>query len=93
MEGLGLEAEDVQADYDVVLWPDTVESYLLFCDLDDQWLCSPAGFYGLSTPAIESAFRLKGIPRRRWPALFGDIKVMTAGALQAMAENQPKKPQ
>ncbi|SEL11984.1 Phage related hypothetical protein [Roseateles sp. YR242] len=85
--------EDVAADYQVVLWPSTIESFYIFTSLDDQWLCGPAGLYALNAQSIESVFRMKGIPRRRWPELFEDIRELQAGAMQAMEENRPKKPQ
>lgn len=54
---------------------------------------SPAGPYALSAQGIESSLRLMGVPRHRWPALIDNFKALQAGALQGMAENQPKAPQ
>lgn len=35
----------------------------------------------LNYQAVESALRLMGVPRKRWPDLFDDIQVLEAGAL------------
>lgn len=41
---------------------------------------------GLPYPRIESAARLQGIPRSRWPALFADISLMEDAVLARDAE-------
>lgn len=69
----------------IVLWPDTAESYLIFCELDTQWRVGASGIYALDYQGVEAALRLMGIPRRRWPALFDDIRTLEAGALKGLA--------
>jgi hypothetical protein len=54
---------------------------VLFDRVRHQWIQGPAGPTALNYQAVESALRLMGVARSRWPDLFDDIQVLEAGAL------------
>lgn len=74
------------------LWPDNVDSFLIFNQIDDQWLCGPGGFYALSNSGIESGLRMLGVQRKHWPRLFLDFRELQIGARAGMAERKPQTP-
>lgn len=67
--------------FDIELWPDTFEAFVLFDRVRGQWNLGPAGPVSLNYQSVESALRMMGIPRRNWPDLFDDLQHIEAGAL------------
>ncbi len=67
--------------FDIELWPDTFESFVLFDRVRHQWVMGPMGPTALNYQAVESALRLMAVPRKRWSELFEDIQALEAGAL------------
>jgi hypothetical protein len=58
--------------------------------LTTQWRTGFAGAVGLDYGVLPTVFRLAGIPRGDWPALFEDIRVMERGALHLMREKSAR---
>lgn len=73
----------------VEVWPDNMPSVQVFLDLATQW--SRAGMAGvrcgLNYAAIPPVFSIRGIPKKHWPGIFDDIRVME----DAVLSMPPKK--
>lgn len=67
-------------------WPEHWPAFSVFSKLTTQWRAGFSGAIGLDYGALPTVFRLTGIPRADWPALFEDIRVMERGALHLMRE-------
>lgn len=65
------------------VWPDNMPSVEVFLDLSSQW--RRAGMAGVRTgldyTAIPAVLALRGIPKKQWPVLFDDIRVMEGAVL------------
>jgi len=72
----------------IELWPDTIDSFVVFDKVRHQWNVGPAGPTALNYQGVESALRMMGIPRKRWPDLFDDIQVLEAGALSEIHKSK-----
>jgi hypothetical protein len=70
----------------VEIWPDTLVAHNAFVALSTQWRTSYGGLVGLDYNAIPPVFRLIGIPRKEWPDLFEDLRVMEAETLRVIAK-------
>lgn len=67
------------------MWPENVAAVNLFVALSTQWRMAPSGvLIGLDYAAVEPALRLTDVPRKRWRALFADLRVMEAAALDEL---------
>lgn len=75
----------------VEVWPDNELAVDLFQDLATQWL--RAGMAGVETgliyASIPAVFQIRGIPRKQWPQLFDDIRVMEDAALDHFMKRAP----
>lgn len=49
-----------------------------------QWRAGMGGATGLDYAALPSVMQMVGIPRKKWPELFEDIRTMEAAALNHM---------
>ena len=62
------------------VYPENFPVWSLFVGLQTQWLIvagmGGAHHIGMPYPAVESALRLRGTPRREWPGLFADLRVL-----------------
>lgn len=67
-------------------WPEHEAAVAVFARLTTQWRTGFSGATGLDYVALPTVFRLAGVPRADWPALFDDIRVMERGALHVMRE-------
>jgi len=64
------------------LWPQCVPAFNLFCELHSQWRVGFQGRTGLDYAAVESHLRLSAAaPRRQWPGLYADLRVLERAAL------------
>jgi len=70
----------------VECWPEHQAALSVFYKLTTQWRTGFAGATGLDYGALPTVFRLAGVPRADWSALFEDIRVMERGALHYMRE-------
>jgi hypothetical protein len=56
----------------------------VFCSLSSQWRLvagmNAVRWQGLRYEAIEPVLRLTGVPRREWPGLFNQLRVMESAA-------------
>lgn len=70
------------------VWPDNWGAVTLFVDLMSQWRMGMSGPIGLDYTAIPIVMDLRGISTEDRSALFSEIRVMEAGALEAMRRKQ-----
>lgn len=54
-----------------------------------QWRAGMGGATGLDYAALPSVMQMVGIPRKKWPELFEDIRTMEAAALNHMHKKKP----
>lgn len=72
----------------VEVWPDNVQAINMFIAASTQWRVGLSGASGLDYSALESVLRMSGLPRKDWPPLFEDIRVMEDEALKTMREDK-----
>jgi hypothetical protein len=60
----------------------------VFVAASTQWLVGMAGPTGLSYASVEAVLRMSGVPRREWPELFDDVRIMEDAALDTMRRNR-----
>lgn len=68
----------------VDVWPDVVDSVNVFIAAATQWRVGMKGATGLDYTALEATLRLTGLPRKDWPQVFDDIRIMEDEALKTM---------
>jgi hypothetical protein len=73
-------------DGEVDIWPDNVPATNVFIAMQTQWRVSFGGRTGLDYNALPTVFRMTGLPRKDWSAVFEDVRVMEAAGLKAMQE-------
>lgn len=69
------------------VWPDNWSYVMLFNSMTTQWRVGMNGPTGLDYPSLESALRLDGWPKRKWPEAFDAIRLMEEEALLEMHGN------
>ena len=83
-------AQALGATEDFEIHEDNWDSWLFFLTVQTQWIYAVSGLgtqrAGLSYPGVESGARMAGLPRRQWPALFADLRVMEVAVLAVDAE-------
>lgn len=79
---LGLTQEEAEEADVVEVWPDNVESVNAFIALGTQWQVGPGGAIGLVYASIEPVLRFNKVPRKNWPDVFEDIRVLEDAALE-----------
>jgi hypothetical protein len=86
-KAMGLSWEEVCGGPDIEVWPDTIQSVLVFDDLGSQWIYAGMGGIptGLVYASIEPVLRIRGVPAEDWPVVFDDIRVMESAALAEMS--------
>lgn len=57
---------------------------VVFIAMTTQWRAGFAGPTGLDYNALPTVLRLQAIPRRDWPEMFADLRVLEAEALTTM---------
>jgi hypothetical protein len=58
--------------------------------MSGQWRAGFGGHYALDYTALFMRMERMRLDDETWQALFDDVRVLEAGALQAMSENRPK---
>lgn len=62
----------------------------LFAALQTQWQSGRDGrLCGLRYEALPAVWQALGIPRRRRPRLFADLRVMESAVIEALQEESP----
>jgi hypothetical protein len=72
----------------VEVWPDNWPAVRLFVDLTTQWRVSMGVRIGVDYAAIIPVMTLRGIEESKRSALFDDIRVMEAAALESIRGTQ-----
>jgi hypothetical protein len=90
LAAFGLYCEDgVAIDEDEFwLWPENEDAFWLWCAVQTQWVKSMNGPDGLNYSGVESHMRMSGVPRKKWPQLFGLIQAMEQAALDEWASKR-----
>lgn len=72
----------------IEVWPDNWAVTQVFIDMDTQW--RRAGMAGERTgmdyAALPVVLGMHGIPKKKWPPLFDDLRVMEVAALDYLNE-------
>jgi hypothetical protein len=68
------------------LWPEHVDAYVLFGQLQTQWRQGPRGATGLDYTAVLAHMRAIGVPSSDRRRLYEEVQIMERAALQAFAE-------
>ncbi len=77
--------EDFPAeDASLALWPDNVVPVSVFLTLGTQWRVGLSGPTGLDYNVLPTVLRLNAVPRKDWPDIFADLRVLEAAALETM---------
>jgi hypothetical protein len=58
------------------VWPDNWPAACAYASMSTQWRIAMGGATGLDYVALESVFRMAGVPRRDWPEMLADIRTM-----------------
>lgn len=77
--------------------PDNWDNWLIFLAVSTQWVWTSLGMAGaarvaLNLPGVESGLRMMGIKRKRWPAVFADLRVIEKAVLVADNEIRARAP-
>jgi hypothetical protein len=88
MAAAGFSPEDYETD-DIELWPENWQPWQTFCELSGQWRIAPSGGAAALdyTPLFMRLERMR-LTDEAWEALFFDIRVIEAAALEQMRANQ-----
>lgn len=74
----------------IEVWPDNWPAVELFVDLDTQW--RRAGMAGertgLDYTALPAVLGIRAIPKKKWPSLFDDLRVMEVAVLDYLNEKR-----
>lgn len=83
---IGLTWEEVAGGPPIEVWPDNLQSVMVFDALGSQWLY--AGMGGIPTgivyASIEPVLRVADVPPENWKHVFEDIRVLESAALAEM---------
>lgn len=68
--------------------PDNWDNWLIFLAVSTQWVWVSSGMTdaaraALNYPGVESGLRMMRIKRKRWPAVFADLRVIEQAVLVA----------
>lgn len=77
----GLTWDDVAADYEVEVWPQTVEPLNFFRQVCTQWRTNGSLVYGLDYNVFPMIFDLLQIPESKRRLVFEQVRVMEEAAL------------
>lgn len=64
------------------LWPENEQAADLFFRCSTQWRYGFTTRTGLDYTALLSVMQMLNLKRKRWPALFDDIRLIERGALE-----------
>lgn len=79
------DADDARA---FAVEPDNWDNWLIFLAVSTQWVWVSSGMTdaaraALNYPGVESGLRMMRIKRKRWPAVFADLRVIEQAVLVA----------
>jgi hypothetical protein len=77
--------------------PDNWDNWLIFLAVSTQWVWASMGMGGaarvaLNYGAVESALRMQGIKRKRWPGVFADLRHIERAVLVADNDMRARAP-
>jgi hypothetical protein len=77
--------------------PDNWDNWLIFLSVSTQWVWASMGMGGaarvaLNYSAVESALRMQGIKRKRWPGVFADLRHIEQAVLVADNDMRARAP-
>jgi hypothetical protein len=81
------------------VWPDNWPAACAYASMSTQWRIAMGGATGLDYVALESVFRMAGVPRKDWPEMLADIRTMERVTLldiqqkREQAEREEKRQQ
>lgn len=84
LAAMGLTPETRPGDADVSVDEDNAHSVEVFAAMMTQWNVGMNGATGLRYEALPVALRIAGVPRADWPAVFGDLRIMEAAAMEVI---------
>lgn len=70
------------------MWPVNRQATLVFLAMNTQWLAGAMGFTGLNYCALAEVWRRLKVPKQERDAVFADLRVIEAGALDEI--HKPK---
>jgi hypothetical protein len=82
---LGMTLDDLD-DGEVEIWPENASAANVFIAMWTQWRTGFSGRTGLDYTSLPVVFRMTGLPRKEWSAVFEDVRVMEAAGLTVMQE-------
>ena len=68
----------------IEIWPDNLLSVNTFIAMLTQWRTGVGGATGLDYGVMPDVMRMTMVPRREWPQVFEDIRIMEDAGLEAM---------
>ena len=92
---LGWDTEEASGPPPIEVWPDTLQSVLVFDALGSQWIYAGMGGVptGIVYASIEPVLRVLSVPAEDWPVVFDDIREMEAAALAEMHRQHKQRAQ
>ncbi|CAN7438194.1 DUF1799 domain-containing protein [Acidovorax sp. LjRoot118] len=79
---------DENATGDFELWPEHQQAWEVFLDCGRQWrvIAGQGGVYfqGLEATAVESSFRIQGVPRKDWRTVRSQVQVLEDEAAEIL---------
>lgn len=88
---LGLTIEEAASGQVTDVWECHWDSVLAFDAIATQWRTNGDGPTALDYAAIPASLQMLGLPRKRWPGLFADIRVMEDAALKFFAYHRNQR--
>lgn len=74
------------------LWPDNVDTFNLWCQLQTQWRVGMSGATGLDYTAVAAYLRdVVGIKKKDLPERFAEIRAMEVATLNEWSAQQAKQ--
>ena len=68
------------------IWPDCLVSVNIFIAMSTQWRVGFSGASGLDYNVLPVVLRMGGSPRKDWPEIFEDLRILEDSALVRMRE-------
>lgn len=68
----------------VPVWPDNRQAAIVFLTMKTQWRSGFSGYTGLDYCALREVWTRLKVPKKDRDAVFADLRVIEAGALNEM---------
>lgn len=72
----------------VDVWPEHMPACNVFIAMGTQWRIGANGATGLDYGPLQGVMRLMGVPRKDWPAVFDDLRVIEGAAIEHIHEKR-----